>query len=703
MGCDVVRIAPNELVFVTPQALADLYDSHNKNLELFPKTQINNHGNGEHGGIIWEWDPVRHRKVAKQLSPAFSGRALRAKEPTLHRYIDLFVERMKSLGGGVRGPPPLKYLFLLSTAMKAHSHIRDHSRQQLEQRIRRKGAVEYLDFFEQLIPEDREPPKDPKEMRRLEQVAGQLLVAGYEPPAMWFYFTIYHLLKEPVILETLRREIRGAFKSYSDITSGAAVSLPYLTACLKESLRVMPNVLTGMPVVSPGAVADGAFIPKGSAPPPLQVICQSSPFALARSPRNFCEPLRFRPERWLPEEHPLYDTRFANDDRKGFHPFSQGPRMCAGKEIAWWQSRVFIAKVLWTFDLEMVSRQPINMDRDLGGWAGLFLFPRSFTHSSSDEESQGGWNNEVLRFQRDAAGQALLRLLRTTPHNTATTGRLVYCRRCFLWRVLMPAPARKRPSQRCLIRAAPDLHMHTPSPGVLVDLQLSTPTPNGKAEAAMLALRQYENRLTIVWGLNESNLSSPPPRKSIMMAFDRERTLVPFSEATKADKLDSHTCRVNLYDAFCIGAVPNGGYTVSCMLAAASAHLSPRGQPDTLTAHFEFPGRTAVGPAIVVVEDVKLTGQLSTLHLTLWQDGLLSQAPWVTPSVSRRAVLAYTTHTNLRTFAGITLPTGYEAIAAAALPPVPDFEALKTKNGDDNWEEPEAPKSSESVMRSLRN
>ncbi len=82
---------------------ADLYASHNKNLELFPKTQINNHGNDKHGGIIWEWDPVRHREVAKQLSPAFSGRALKVKEPALHKYVDLFVERMKTLGGGAQG------------------------------------------------------------------------------------------------------------------------------------------------------------------------------------------------------------------------------------------------------------------------------------------------------------------------------------------------------------------------------------------------------------------------------------------------------------------------------------------------------------------------------------------------------------------------------------------------------------------------
>ncbi|KAI0180131.1 cytochrome P450 [Hypoxylon sp. FL1284] len=400
---DVVRIAPNELVFVTPQALADIYSTHTKGLELFAKTQINNHGNDEHGGIIWEWDPVRHRQVARQLAPAFSGRALEAKEPTLHKYIDLFVGRMKSLGNTVDGVSlpswvnwvcvdisadtaynremhavrdmkdtpylsilaafnkavvviqtswrfpflsPLKYMFLLLTSMQPHSTIRDHSKQLLDRRIRRKGATEHLDFFEQMIPANREPPEDPKARRHLEQIAGQLLIAGYELPAMWFYYTIYHLLNNPSALKTL------------SVWGGPAAELPYLTACLRESIRVMPNVLTGMPVVSPGAMVDGEFIPRG----------------VTRSPRNFYDRLNFHPERWLPADHQLYDPKFASDNRKGFQPFGQGPRMCAGKEIAWWQSRVFIAKVIWAFDLELVPGQDINMDRDLKGW-GMYQKP----------------------------------------------------------------------------------------------------------------------------------------------------------------------------------------------------------------------------------------------------------------------------------------------------------------------------------------
>ncbi|KAH8700737.1 thioesterase family protein [Talaromyces proteolyticus] len=176
-----------------------------------------------------------------------------------------------------------------------------------------------------------------------------------------------------------------------------------------------------------------------------------------------------------------------------------------------------------------------------------------------------------------------------------------------------------------------------------------------------------------------------------------------FSEATKVEQLDSHTYRVNLDKAFCIGAVPNGGYTSACMLAAASKHLGPRGQPDTLTAHFEYPNRTSTGPAIIIIEDVKLGRQLSTLHLTLYQGGLLSQAPWIDRAVSRRIILAYTTHTNLRTFSGISMPTGYEVTPAAELPSVSDFEALKTNGADDVWEESKLPKAYVNLMPSLAN
>ncbi|KAI1409863.1 thioesterase family protein [Hypoxylon sp. FL1857] len=182
-----------------------------------------------------------------------------------------------------------------------------------------------------------------------------------------------------------------------------------------------------------------------------------------------------------------------------------------------------------------------------------------------------------------------------------------------------------------------------------------------------------------------------------------ESRFVPFSKATNIEKLDSHTYRANLDETYCIGAVPNGGYAGSCMLAAARAHLTSRNQPDTLTVHFEFPGRTAAGPTIITIDDVKLSRQLSTVHITLWQGDLLSHAPWITPSKSRRVVLAYATNINFTTSTGISMPTGYEGTPAATLPPLPDFEALKNTDKDMTWEEVKMPRAAAAVQRSLLN
>lgn len=91
-------------------------------------------------------------------------------------------------------------------------------------------------------------------------------------------------------------------------------------------------------------------------------MCQLSTFAATRSERYFRDPLEFHPERWLPQEHPLYDTKYVDDNLKSFFPFGLGPRQCTGKEIAWTQMRLFLGKLLWPFDLEAVRGHEKSFD-----------------------------------------------------------------------------------------------------------------------------------------------------------------------------------------------------------------------------------------------------------------------------------------------------------------------------------------------------
>ena len=110
--------------------------------------------------------------------------------------------------------------------------------------------------------------------------------------------------------------------------------------------------------------------------------------------------------------------------------------------------------------------------------------------------------------------------------------------------------------------------------------------------------------------------------------------------------------------------------------------MTPRDQPDSLAAHFEFLNRAEAGPAVIIIEDVKLGRQLSTLHVSLYQHDLLPQAPWVTQGSSRKVVVGYITCTNLASEKGLSLPTSF---TVRPLPSPANLSSLKLNDGDENW------------------
>lgn len=79
-----------------------------------------------------------------------------------------------------------------------------------------------------------------------------------------FYGTLVLLLESPETHQLLTKEIRETFSEYEDIIQGPRLtSLPYLHACIEETLRMLPSNNTGLTRISPGAMVDGQYIPKG--------------------------------------------------------------------------------------------------------------------------------------------------------------------------------------------------------------------------------------------------------------------------------------------------------------------------------------------------------------------------------------------------------------------------------------------------------
>ena len=73
------------------------------------------------------------------------------------------------------------------------------------------------------------------------------------------------------------------------------------------------------------------------------------------SASNFHEPKSYIPERWLPEASTDPSSPFYNDNRAVLQPFSVGPRNCIGRNLAYNEMWLILARVLWNFDLEQCA------------------------------------------------------------------------------------------------------------------------------------------------------------------------------------------------------------------------------------------------------------------------------------------------------------------------------------------------------------
>lgn len=167
---------------------------------------------------------------------------------------------------------PVQYMFAPFSKLLAFASMEEGTRQAVRRRIERRGATEHVDFFDYVLPPEGEemPTPSRRDLTIMGSLGLQLCFAAWGPIADWFYGTIWFLMEEPDCYNELVSEIRSRFQSYEEITPEALADrdIPYLRACLEESLRMLPSNNTGLPRLSPGAFVDGQYIPKGVCPSP---------------------------------------------------------------------------------------------------------------------------------------------------------------------------------------------------------------------------------------------------------------------------------------------------------------------------------------------------------------------------------------------------------------------------------------------------
>jgi cytochrome P450 / NADPH-cytochrome P450 reductase len=124
--------------------------------------------------------------------------------------------------------------------------------------------------------------------------------------------------------------------------------LPYITACLRETLRLQPTApaFTTSPLSADGEVLGGKYFVEHGQP-----IAAVLP-AIHRDPAIYGDDANdFKPERML-------DEHFSKLPNGAWKPFGNGARGCIGRPFAWQEAMMVTAMCLQYFDVSEMPCRP---------------------------------------------------------------------------------------------------------------------------------------------------------------------------------------------------------------------------------------------------------------------------------------------------------------------------------------------------------
>lgn len=170
------------------------------------------------------------------------------------------------LGYGAHLLPLTKTLFARHPYMKAGANWDNIIYHNTTKRLQdAESGEEKKDLFSNLLRNNKGESLD-LPMGEILAECSVMMNAGTDTTTAALTNTIFLLYKHPRVLAKLRQELDSAIGSSADVRNYASVSsLPYLRACIEESLRIRPASSYGLPRVVPagGRVIAGQYIREG--------------------------------------------------------------------------------------------------------------------------------------------------------------------------------------------------------------------------------------------------------------------------------------------------------------------------------------------------------------------------------------------------------------------------------------------------------
>ena len=391
----VVRVAPDEISYITEEAWNDIYKtprSQEQLKKIFPATPAN-----FPVGLFNNQSDEEHQSIRKKLSPGLSDHGVQAKEAVLKKHVGFMMKRLKDQISTTSGEAVLDVVdwyqsvttdvvgdFLTQEDFGALANGKAHSMMPSnweELKMVAVGTAFTRNFwlrnlvikmnpppllsphdriakerFDRYLSEKRGDENDlvgllTKDMdtekglskERAFRVASDFVLAGTDTVAITLAGATYLLLRKPVKLQKLQNEVRSSFSTANDITSTGLNALKYTNAVIKETLRLWPPgpETTRRVVNEGGKMISGQYVPAGT-------LVGVYHWAAGHYSAAWKDASSFVPERWLPD-----NAEYRDDKRGVTQPYSAGARNCVGQSLAQAELRLILAMIVWEFDMQL--------------------------------------------------------------------------------------------------------------------------------------------------------------------------------------------------------------------------------------------------------------------------------------------------------------------------------------------------------------
>lgn len=195
--------------------------------------------------------------------------------------------------------------------------------------------------------------KVPAEERSLDRLTDEgvlFIVAGNETTGNTLSVITFHVLNTPDILKNLKAELAATIPNTGIIPQWRDLEpLPYLSAVIKEGLRMSYGVVSRMPRVSPNA----PLRYKDWIIPPNTPVSMNN-MDMHDDPTVFVNPKTFSPERWLQPDSAELQKQLA--------PFCRGTRACVGMNLAYAELYITVATLFRRYDMELHETGKVDVE-----------------------------------------------------------------------------------------------------------------------------------------------------------------------------------------------------------------------------------------------------------------------------------------------------------------------------------------------------